>query len=161
MRALTIKQPWAQLIAVGAKKFETRSWGAFERGHIAIHAGKSKASKNIKDLDPNTYYEIADALGFGAWDDSNVERCLDSLPHGCIIATAELVDYWLISESGRLMSRDDIIKTIPKDERELMFGNFSPRRYAFELANVKMLKEPIPAKGRLGFWEWNAVELRR
>ncbi|WP_342351939.1 ASCH domain-containing protein [Lysinibacillus boronitolerans] len=26
MKAITIKQPWATLIALGEKRFETRSW---------------------------------------------------------------------------------------------------------------------------------------
>lgn len=40
MKAITIIQPWATLIAIGAKRFETRSWATTHRGPIAIHAGK-------------------------------------------------------------------------------------------------------------------------
>ncbi len=29
MKAITIHQPWATLIALGEKRFETRSWGTF------------------------------------------------------------------------------------------------------------------------------------
>ena len=38
MKALTIWQPWASLIAGGAKQYETRSWATQYRGPIAIHA---------------------------------------------------------------------------------------------------------------------------
>lgn len=41
MKAITIKQPWATLIALGEKRFETRSWQTKYRGPIAIHAGKT------------------------------------------------------------------------------------------------------------------------
>lgn len=40
MKALTIRQPWASLIALGVKTIETRSWPTKYRGPIAIHAGK-------------------------------------------------------------------------------------------------------------------------
>lgn len=39
MKALTIRQPWASLIAVGAKSIETRSWPTKYRGELLIHAG--------------------------------------------------------------------------------------------------------------------------
>ena len=39
-KALTIAQPWATLVAIGAKQIETRSWQTNYRGDIAIHAGK-------------------------------------------------------------------------------------------------------------------------
>ena len=38
MKALTIWQPWASLIARGVKQYETRSWATKYRGPIAIHA---------------------------------------------------------------------------------------------------------------------------
>lgn len=38
-RALTIRQPWATLIASGAKDVENRSWATSFRGRIAVHAG--------------------------------------------------------------------------------------------------------------------------
>jgi len=40
MKALTLTQPWATLIACGAKRIETRSWATDFRGRIAIHAAK-------------------------------------------------------------------------------------------------------------------------
>ena len=40
MLALSLWQPWASAIAVGAKVFETRHWATERRGLIAIHAAK-------------------------------------------------------------------------------------------------------------------------
>jgi hypothetical protein len=40
MKAITIIQPWATLIAFGEKEFETRSWATNYRGNLAIHAGR-------------------------------------------------------------------------------------------------------------------------
>lgn len=42
MRAITIMQPWAALIARGTKRYETRSWKTSHRGLVAIHAGQSR-----------------------------------------------------------------------------------------------------------------------
>ena len=41
MKVLTIKQPWATLIAKGYKEYEFRTWKTKYRGDILIHAGKS------------------------------------------------------------------------------------------------------------------------
>src|SRR3982751_1322426 len=40
MKALTLTQPWATLVAIGAKRIETRSWSTTYRGEVAIHAAK-------------------------------------------------------------------------------------------------------------------------
>jgi len=41
MRALTILQPWAHLIATGEKLVENRTWATNYRGLLGIHAGRS------------------------------------------------------------------------------------------------------------------------
>ncbi len=40
MKAITICQPYAELIARGIKRVENRKWPTHHRGPIAIHAGK-------------------------------------------------------------------------------------------------------------------------
>ena len=40
MRALSVRQPWAWLIACGYKDIENRTWATRYRGPIFIHAGK-------------------------------------------------------------------------------------------------------------------------
>ena len=39
MKVLTLKQPWATLIAEGLKEYEFRSWKLNYRGELLIHAG--------------------------------------------------------------------------------------------------------------------------
>jgi len=41
MKALSIKQPWAWLIANGHKDIENRTWQTNYRGEFLIHAGKN------------------------------------------------------------------------------------------------------------------------
>ena len=40
MKAITIKQPWASLIAAGLKDIENRTWKTNFRGRVLIHAAK-------------------------------------------------------------------------------------------------------------------------
>ena len=42
MKVITIKEPFASLVADGIKKVETRSWKTNYRGEIYIHAGLTK-----------------------------------------------------------------------------------------------------------------------
>jgi hypothetical protein len=89
MKAITILQPFASLIACGAKKIETRSWPTKYRGPIAIHAG-------AKPLDTTSYfdrelYRFCDALGLPDI------YSFTQLPHGAVIAIADLVDVWEMS----------------------------------------------------------------
>lgn len=39
IKTITLKQPWATLVAEGVKKYEFRSWKCNYRGKILIHAG--------------------------------------------------------------------------------------------------------------------------
>ena len=39
MKVLTLKQPWASLVANGYKVYEFRTWKTKYRGEILIHAG--------------------------------------------------------------------------------------------------------------------------
>ena len=39
VKVLTLKQPWATLVAEGIKKYEFRSWKIKYRGKVLIHAG--------------------------------------------------------------------------------------------------------------------------
>ena len=57
LKAITIWQPWAELIIRGFKQYETRSWPTHYRGKIAIHAGQ------YHPLPHEVYADIAAAIG--------------------------------------------------------------------------------------------------
>ena len=48
MKAITVLQPWAWLLATGKKRCETRSWKTNYRGEILIHAGKQNLTYWMK-----------------------------------------------------------------------------------------------------------------
>ena len=88
MKAITIWQPWASLIAIGAKQYETRSWETKYRGPIAIHAAKKDPCKMPILVEPfeTVLNEELEKAG----------QAFSLLPTGRIIATAELVNCWRI-----------------------------------------------------------------
>lgn len=67
IKALTICQPYAELIARGEKLIENRTWATDYRGPLVIHAGKSRD-----------------------WLDDGDEARYPGLPFGAIVATARL-----------------------------------------------------------------------
>lgn len=71
MKALTICQPYAELICTGEKRVENRTWPTRYRGPLAIHAGKSRdwltidrTTEHRGDVDTNGFY--VNDLDFGA-----------------------------------------------------------------------------------------------
>ena len=48
MRVLTLKQPWATLVAEGIKKIEFRTWKTNYRGKVLIHAGAGVDKKDME-----------------------------------------------------------------------------------------------------------------
>jgi len=157
MKTISLLQPWASLVAIGAKKIETRSWHTSYRGPLAIHASKG-FPKELKELSQR--YPFAGPL-YGDVDLTAVLRGeLDlpsTLPLGAVIATCNLVDCKLITGTSS-MNREiigallDGFSTVKGNE--YVFGDFTPGRYAWILEDVKPLPAPIPAKGMLGLWEW-------
>ncbi len=165
MKALTLTQPYATLIAIGAKRIETRSWATSYRGPLAIHAGKGLGPvggiSGLRDLchDDDYFYPVLrDRL---TSIQGSPIRPIDALPLGAIIATCDLVDCCLISESVTAFTLHNArqIKGVWKlTEQERAFGDYTPGRYAWLLDNVRALPEPIPAKGALSLWEWQMPE---
>jgi activating signal cointegrator 1 len=146
MKAITIKQPWATLIALGEKEFETRSWQTKYRGQLAIHAGKTV------DKEACDWSEITTALlkhGIKSHED---------LPTGVVIATANLVECHKITADYYGMYDEEKAGTdkgLLIEGDEWWFGDYTEGRYAWELTNVQVLPKSVPAKGKLSLWEWD------
>ena len=140
MKAITVWQPYAGALAAGIKEYETRSWATKYRGPIAIHAAARDVFDTLEQIAIPTALKIKEAL-----------RCeWAEMPRGAIIATGELVDCIEITPS--------FSASLSQDERDL--GHFAPGRYAWKLANVHLLPDPVPAKGKQGLWNWEALVLR-
>lgn len=141
MKAISLWQPWATLMAVGAKQCETRSWGTSHRGPLAIHAAKAPLPwmVDIIRADWQWWRDAFEKAGF----EIEPERKLigfGGLPRGCIIATVDLVS----------CTRTTAENAPPYPERA--FGDYTPGRYHWHTANCKRLDTPIPFKGKQGFF---------
>lgn len=82
MRALTIKQPWADAIAHGEKRCENRTWEPPKKHlgtRILIHAGVAYDPMGRFHIDRNT---------LGSWPDTR----------GAIIAVATLQDFHMAAD---------------------------------------------------------------
>lgn len=127
MRVLSIREPFASLIASGDKKIETRSFKTNYRGELFIHASGKKIDKSIVD---NTFINnmIKDR----------------KMQFGKIICRVKLVDCVYMDR--------EFINSI-KDTKEYQLGLYKEGRYAWILDNVELI-EPIIAKGRLNIWNY-------
>ena len=154
MKVITLTQPWATLVAIGAKHIETRSWATKYRGPLAIHAaaglgpvGGRRGLFRLCHTPPFT--EVLDAAGH--------TTAIDHLPYGAIVAVCELLDCrptaGALGEQGIGPKYADWVHELSASERA--FGDYTPGRFAWLLANVRALPEPIPAKGALGLWNYD------
>lgn len=148
MKVLTIKQPWASLIALGEKKIETRSWKTSYRGTLLIHAGK-KIETSICKQDPFTEILYKHNIVLE-----------QNMPVGAIIAKCELVDclkiIGAVYENGIFKPKLSNGETV-SIHNEWYFGDYTPGRYAWKLDNVKLLKKIISIKGKLSLWNYKEL----
>jgi len=176
MKAISLWQPWASLIACGAKPYETRHWAPprdLIGATIAIHAAK-KIDKGAAQFATDLMYGQHDNHGGlaerleASWGGGD---CADDLtavfdqtimPIGCVVCTARLDAAFQLGERAddtavpaarvvqRLISRPmpDCF-TVRYDD----FGDYTPGRWAWLLSDVKPLKPPIAAIGRQSFFD--------
>lgn len=155
MRIITLWQPWASLIALGLKQYETRSWSTSYRGKLAIHAAK----RPLKEPDEETQFielarrfpEVAKAFNFEFLGDDICART--GLPFGQIIAIADLTDCReMIDVASRKCKLHPALQidSSAQTPLEKAVGDWSELRYAWKLENVIALPESIPCKGRQG-----------
>lgn len=179
MKALTLWQPWAQLIALGHKTIETRSWSTKHRGPLAIHAGASARARVIREAIP-----LLNAAGYQENPACRVAagpHHWSPLPLGVIVATCTLVDVVRIIDGfdddvfenegwppierscARLgiwpqNTRDVVLVGGGRDRVEIHgevpFGDYTPGRFAWLLDDITPLDDPVPAVGHQGLWEW-------
>jgi hypothetical protein len=144
LRALSLIQPYATLIALGYKCNETRSFSTKHRGPLLIHAsiGKPREFRQICEEDPIIRSILA-----------KHELTFDTLPRGVILCSCELLEVSLIEHDGNDLPFP--FRTLDPDslsDTERACGNYEPGRFAWRLGDVQVLPETLPAKGSLGLW---------
>lgn len=149
MKVITLTRPWATLVAFGEKMIETRSWSTRYRGPLAIHAasgvsgiGGIRRYRRICGGEPfqSVLCKHMDKLMNYGHDYNAAQDILQ--PFGAIMAVCELFE--VVSTDVNLGITD----------QEKAFGDYSPGRFAWILRNVQRFEKPIPAKGKLGLWDY-------
>ena len=128
MKSITLTQPWATLVALNAKRIETRSWRTNYQGPLAIHAAKGypKWARELCRQEP--FKSALRPLGVSIDPGDYL---------GMIVATCYLEN---VFEVGVL--------TITEPERS--FGDYSPGRWAWLLTDITPLAKPVLATGASG-----------
>lgn len=130
MKALSIQQPWAQLIVEGLKDIENRTWRHSLRGEILVHAGKR--------VDTHSYVWLLNnwaELGVpGAVGDLLDRYRTQPFPTGGIIGRTTIVDCARVHSSPWKITG----------------------QWGFVLAHSAPLPF-MPCKGALGFFEVQAA----
>lgn len=134
MKALSIKQPWASLIAHGLKDIENRTWRTHFRGKIYIHA-------SAKD-----FGSLSQALNNEQWDKTIKHWDSDYFPNrplSAIIGEVEIVDCVQDHPSIWAEKHNDFL------------GEFIHKPiWNWVLANPVLYDKPIlNVKGKLSFWQ--------
>lgn len=130
MKALSLKQPYAELILQGKKTIESRLWNTKFRGEFLIHSSLNASLPSCK------------RFGFDP----------EKLVKGAIVGKAVLV---FVKE---YKSDEDYLKDSAKHfgSKESLeeFGWIGKKKYGFVLENIGGFEQPIPLKGQLGFFNY-------
>ena len=125
MIAISVRQPFAWAIAVGAKTIENRSRNVHWRGEVAIHASQARFPGGGRDS------RIMQLLHAGTADDA---------PRGAIVAVAQLVDC-------HPAAQHDDCSTCCDPWGMAVYNN--RRAFHLVLADIRRLPEPVPCRGQL------------
>lgn len=146
VKAITLWQPWASLIAGKVKKVETRSWRTHYQGPILIHAAYSLPplpvlNQFLNDEDARLALVIAaQNLGIPV-DCRQLIDIIRDLPRGKFVARANLADVV------------PTIKLTP-NRIEKACGGFDAGRFGWILEDVEELQDQPLVKGKQGLWDW-------
>lgn len=158
IRALTLHQPWASLVAWGVKHYETRPRPLSYRGPLAIHAAKAWSPAD----EVGVVALLQELARLGALSAETLRDVSGRANRGCVVAVADMVACERMAEGGGQL-RDGIglprgIGVGSVSEAERLCGDWRPGRYAYRLANVRRLETPIPARGKQGLWRVEVPE---
>jgi hypothetical protein len=137
MKCLSVNQPWATLIMLGHKQYETRTWSTRYRGPLAIHASKQfpEAAAQLCQTEP--FRTLLREAGFHHGAD---------LPRGRILGTVQLLDCVPVRS---------VLATLSEKEKAL--GDFLCGRHVLRLGQPLPLERPIMMTGKLGLFDLPAL----
>lgn len=150
--ALTIWQPWASLIMLGAKPYEFRGWAAPRSicgQRIAIHAGarpvkRSEVAELVLRLQRDEAWMTGLKPEIARPFLERVHSNPGILPLSTVLGTVLLGDprraYEIVNEFGGRINDSD------RDQHS---------NWAWPVSDIQHLEPPVPARGSQGFWRWS------
>ena len=141
MKAITIWQPYATLIVLGLKQFETRHWETNYRGPLVIHPAKKWDEGRAYDC-----RRVAELLGdestFSPESLSHEQMKLFYTPTGETLGKAlgvvDLTDCRQMDEGGSHFENE--------------VGSFGEGRFGWKCERPRIFETPIAAQGKQGLW---------
>jgi phage N-6-adenine-methyltransferase len=127
LSSFVLWQPWASLIPLGLKHYETRSWKTNYRGKLLICSAAASSGQHKE------YLKICSEIELPPWSD---------FPHGCAIAICDLVD--CIEMTPEFIEQ--------QSKTEILCGDWQVGRYAWKLENIELITEPFAVKGKQGLF---------
>ena len=125
MKAISLWQPWASLMALGLKKNEIRSWSTNYRGPLLIHAAKKVIPW------PSVFIQaVFDHIAFQPPD----------LPRG-VLCKVNLIDCVRIFRNNK------------PNHSEVKFGDYTEGRYMWVTTDLTVFNSPIPFPGKQGLFD--------
>jgi hypothetical protein len=153
MKAISLWQPWATLITIGAKRIETRSWATRYRGPLAIHAAKRWTGRQASLCGHGVFFEVLHTLpGYAPNRLGNaIQYWRPVFQFGYVVATCRLIACVRTEEilHNNLWVACVSPTKLPPYEQE--FGDYTPRRWAWILDVVRPLP-PITFRGGRGLF---------
>jgi len=141
MKAITLHEPWAALVAAGWKEVETRDWYTGYRGPLAIHS-------SVHPPDKTEISRLTFLLGSKGHE-------LPEFHMGQVVAVCHLaacVPTALVGTAVKKLKPN----FFPKRgwEVELQLGNYDNGRWAWILRDVQRLEKPVFVRGQRKLWDW-------
>jgi hypothetical protein len=139
MKALSLIQPWAELIVSGHKTVELRTWPTRFRGEFLIHASKAGSNKRLLACGPEYFAKYFPSVKID-WN---------KLDFGKIVGKAILKEVKTY-ENADTLEKDSSLHFAPAAYDEFpVFG--------FLLKDAARFQTPIPVRGALNFWEYKGA----
>lgn len=143
MKCIVLWEPWATLMAIGAKTIETRAYPTSHTGPLAIASGK----RIVPDFGQICHREpFRKALVSAGYDEM---ECYEA-QLGKIIAYVDVIGSRQVNSHAmeRLGNTGQGVYMIPPPEPEFSFGNYAEGRHGWLTKNPRKLARPIPIVGR-------------
>lgn len=140
VKAISVWEPWASLIAMELKRFETRSWSTNYRGPLLICASKFRLTRSQT-------LEILPGIREAIRPHEFARFSYNRLPFGKALCVVDLEQCFCADKVLWQLG----LKATDRN-REIVLGDYTFGRFAWKLTNVRRFKEPWPWPGSLGLF---------